>query len=170
MRKRRYKVLFCDLDGTLIETLSGRAFPQGIWDMRFKFDVLDAIKRLSPEYVFLVTNQGGIALGHLSSSSFSQKLNYVCTVVSDYCGISQCSGAWCESMDPFDPRRKPHPGMLWEVLRRYPAALRIPAQSYLMIGDASGLDGQFSDTDRMTAAVFGIPYMDVSEFVSVYGQ
>ena len=71
MRTRRYKVLFCDLDGTLIEALSGRIFPQGIWDMRFRFDVLDAIKRLSPEYVFLVTNQGGIALGYLSSSSFS---------------------------------------------------------------------------------------------------
>lgn len=42
---KKYKILFCDLDGTLIETLSGKTFPKGIWDMKFKFDVLDAIKK-----------------------------------------------------------------------------------------------------------------------------
>lgn len=41
---KKYKVLFCDLDDTLIETLSGKTFPKGIWDMKIKFDVLDAIK------------------------------------------------------------------------------------------------------------------------------
>lgn len=40
---KKYKVLFCDLDDTLIETLSGKTFPKGIWDMKIKFDVLDAI-------------------------------------------------------------------------------------------------------------------------------
>ena len=39
---KKYKVLFCDMDGTLIETASGETFPKGIWDMKFKFDVLDA--------------------------------------------------------------------------------------------------------------------------------
>lgn len=41
---KKYKVLFADLDGTLIETISGNTFPKGIWDMRIRFDVLDAIK------------------------------------------------------------------------------------------------------------------------------
>lgn len=36
----------------------------------------------------------------------------------------------------------------------------------LMIGDAFGKDGQFSDSDRLTAENFGIDYIDVNDFVS----
>ena len=61
MKKTNYKILFADLDGTLITTASGKTFPEGIWDMKLRFDVLDAIKKLSPEFVCIVTNQGGIA-------------------------------------------------------------------------------------------------------------
>lgn len=35
----------------------------------------------------------------------------------------------------------------------------------LMIGDASGKEGQFSDSDKKTAENFGIDYMDVNDFV-----
>lgn len=35
----------------------------------------------------------------------------------------------------------------------------------LMIGDASGKEGQFSDSDKKTAENFGIDYMDVGDFV-----
>lgn len=33
---KKYKLLITDLDGTLIETLSGDTFPKGIWDMKIK--------------------------------------------------------------------------------------------------------------------------------------
>lgn len=39
-----------------------------------------------------------------------------------------------------------------------------------MIGDASGLEGQFSDSDKRTAENFGIDYLDVNEFVNLYNK
>lgn len=35
----------------------------------------------------------------------------------------------------------------------------------LMIGDASGKEGQFSDSDKKCAENFGIDYLDVNDFV-----
>ena len=54
---KEYKVIFADLDGTLIDTISGETFPKGIWDMRIRFDVLDKIKEIKPKCLLIVTNQ-----------------------------------------------------------------------------------------------------------------
>ena len=35
----------------------------------------------------------------------------------------------------------------------------------LMIGDASGKEGQFSDSDKKCAENFGIDYLDVNDFL-----
>lgn len=37
--------------------------------------------------------------------------------------------------------------------------------SLLMNGDASGKEGQFSDSDKKTAENFGIDYLDVEDFI-----
>ena len=47
---KEYKVIFADLDGTLIETISGETFPKGIWDMKLRFDVLDKIKEIKQSH------------------------------------------------------------------------------------------------------------------------
>ena len=39
-------------------------------------------------------------------------------------------------------------------------------QVMLMIGDASGKEWQFSDSDKKTAENFGIDYMDVEDFIN----
>ena len=38
----------------------------------------------------------------------------------------------------------------------------------LMIGDASGKEGQFSNSDKKTAENFGIDYMDVDDFIKYW--
>ena len=74
---KEYKVIFCDLDGTLIETISGEPFPKGIWDMKIKFDVLDAIKKLNHKCILIVSNQGGIEKGFVNRRKFEFKMEYI---------------------------------------------------------------------------------------------
>ena len=162
------KILFADLDGTLIKTKSGKTFPKGIWDMEFRFEVLDAIKKLNPEYILIASNQGGIERGFVNALKFRAKLEYITRSIREYCGII-CYAMYCETNDKSDTYRKPNTGMLHSLLEKY---VRddfdyIKSKS-LMIGDASGKEGQFSDTDKKTAENFGIDYMDVDDFISYY--
>lgn len=168
---KKYKVLFCDMDGTLIETASGETFPKGIWDMKFKFDVMDAIKNLNPEEIFIVTNWGGIEKGLVPESFIYVKCEYVSYSIMDYCDIDT-RFKYCGSNDRSNPMRKPNTGMLEELFDNYNTwkDFSLEVEDCLMIGDASGLEGQFSDSDKKTAENFGIDYMDVSEFVNVYGK
>lgn len=109
---KTYKVLFADLDGTLIETISGETFPKGIWDMRLKFDVLDQIKRLNPLYVFIVSNQGGIESGYVDRLNFVYKSEYIVRAIREYTGITNVQYDFCASNNPDDIFRKPNCGML----------------------------------------------------------
>lgn len=159
------KVIFCDLDGTLIETISGETFPKGIWDMRIKLDVLDAIKKLNPEYVLIVSNQGGIENGFVDAQKFSIKLFYIVESINEYCGC-ECYAMYCDTNNKSDPHRKPNTKMLETLLEDYIGDdVEYIKQKSLMIGDASGKEGQFSDSDKKTAENFGIDYMDVNDFV-----
>ena len=160
------KVIFCDLDGTLIETISGETFPKGIWDMRLKFDVIDAIKKLNPEYILIVSNQGGIESGFVDRYDFKIKSEYITRAIREYCGCKSYS-MYCETNDKTDIYRKPNTGMLDYLTELYVGDdFNYIKQKSLMIGDASGKEGQFSDSDKKTAENFGIDYMDVNDFVN----
>lgn len=166
MDLKNKKVIFCDLDGTLIDTISGETFPKGIWDMRIKFDVLDAIKKLSPQYVFIVSNQGGIERGFVDEFDFKYKFGYIACVIREYC-ICECYGMYCGTNDKTDIDRKPNTGMLETLLKAYVEDnFDDIKQKSLMIGDASGKEGQFSDSDKKTAENFGIDYIDVNDFIN----
>ena len=159
------KILFCDLDGTLIETISGATFPKGIWDMKIRFDVLDTIKKLNPEYVLIVSNQGGIESGFVDAHDFRAKSEYIARAIREYCGC-ECYAMYCDTNNESDPYRKPNTKMLETLLEDYVGDdFDFIKQKSLMIGDASGKEGQFSDSDKKTAENFGIDYMDVNDFV-----
>ena len=160
------EIIFCDLDGTLIDTISGETFPKGIWDMRIRFDVLDAIKKLNPEYILIVSNQGGIESGFIDAPKFNTKLLYIVRAIGEYCGC-ECYAMYCDTNDKSDPYRKPNTKMLEIMLDDYVGYdFDYIKQKSLMIGDASGKEGQFSDSDKKTAENFGIDYMDVNDFIN----
>ena len=161
------KILFADLDGTLIETISGETFPKGIWDMKLRFDVLDAIKKLNPQYILIASNQGGIESGIVNEFNFRTKLEYIVNTIWEYCDC-ECYGVYYSTNDKSNQWRKPNTKMLEDLLTYYVGYdfEGIKPKS-LMIGDASGKEGQFSDSDKKTAENFGIDYMDVDDFVEL---
>ena len=160
-----YKILFTDLDGTLIKTNSGEIFPKGIWDMKFRFDVLDAIKKLNPKYVLIVSNQGGIESGFVNYDNFQAKAEYISRAIGEYCECEVYS-EFCATNDKEDEYRKPNTGMLEQLTENYVGDdFEYIKSVSLIIVDASCKEGQFSNTDKKTAENFGIDYLDVDDFV-----
>lgn len=163
-------ILFADLDGTLIDTISGSTFPKGIWDMSPKLYVWDKIKELQPECVCIVSNQGGIEKGFVDEENFKKKAEYIIRSMTEYTGVRTIIH-YCRSNDPKDDLRKPNTGMLTNSIHRSVRFMGIDDNKagMLMIGDASGKEGQFSDSDLKTAQNFGIDYLDVNDFVRNVG-
>lgn len=168
---KKYEVIFADLDGTLIDTLSGKTFPEGIWDMKIKFDVLDKIKEINPLCLLIVTNQGGIEKGFVNRRNFEFKMEYLCRSIKEYTGI-EVEYSYCEKNDPNYKYRKPNTGMLdslgYKMINRGIIPNGIETNKMLMIGDASGKEGQFSDSDKKCAENYDIDYIDVNDFIN-YG-
>ena len=169
MIMKQYEVIFADLDGTLINTISGKTFPKGIWDMKLNFDVLDAIKKVNPKCLLIVTNQGGIEKGFVNERNFQFKMEYICRSIKEYTGI-EVEYSYCTSNDKDNKYRKPNIGMIdsltREMIKRGIIENGICTDNILMIGDASGKEGQFSDSDKRCAENAGFDYMDVVDFVT----
>lgn len=158
------RILFCDLDGTLIKTISGKPFAEDVTDFRLRKDVLDKIRSVaSIAHIAIVTNQGGIPK-FVSKRDFEAKLKAVGMFLTMYTGCP-VRAAYCDSLDKDNPSRKPNPGMLESLYAGdYPS---YDKSQMLMIGDASGKPGQFSDSDKKCAENFGIDYLDVEDFVNI---
>ena len=165
---KKYKTIFADLDGTLIDTVSGSTFQKGIWDMKFKFDVLDKIKAMNPELILIVSNQGGIEKGYVDEGDFCIKAKYITCAIAKYCNVKAVRMQVCTSNDKDDKNRKPNTGMLEFLYQRSMGSNWEQMKGEcLMIGDASGKEGQFSDSDKKCAENFGIDYLDVEDFVHI---
>ena len=161
-------ILFADLDGTLIQTASGKTFAEDCTDFRIRKDVLDKIKCMD-ELVFIciVTNQGGIPK-YTPKHDFEAKLSAIIQFITNYCYDIEVFARYCISEDGTNPNRKPNTGMLESIMNddlRWTGKPFKDKANMLMIGDASGKDGQFSDSDKVCAERFGIDYLDVEDFL-----
>ena len=161
------KVLFIDLDGTLIKTISGKTFPEDCSDFRINLKALNKIKEKLPhlEYLFIVSNQGGISKGYIKLEEFEAKFNSIITFLEYYLPIRFVSGQFCTSTDPKDIYRKPNIGMLQFELDTF--GLTISKDKILMFGDYAGTEGDFSNSDKKCAENFGIDYIGVKDFLEL---
>ena len=172
------RILFADLDGTLIQTASGKTFAEDCTDFRIRKDVLDKIKCMDGlRFLHIVTNQGGVPQ-YISRKELEAKLCGIIHFIQAYLNKEsafmpdendiEVGVDYCISMDKDHPCRKPNTGMLENFIDgklRFAAKWLKEKKNMLMIGDASGKPGQFSDSDKKCAENFGIDYLDVEDFL-----
>ncbi len=170
MKLENKKIVFSDLDGTLIETLTGETFPKGVWDVKLKFDVFAKLSETFPNmtHFFIVTNQGGIEKGTVNGYNFRKKLEWVKAALVEWFGRPNLvvDGIVCTSTDRGDHYRKPNTGMLESLVNHY-FKVNPEKSEMIMIGDASDEVRDFSDSDKITAENYGIDYIDVRDFLKM---
>lgn len=174
------RVLFIDLDYTLIHTSSGNLSPTFIGDIKFDTYVLESIARLALThdtkmlYVFIISNQGGISAGFVDLHAFNTKIEFIAEAIRDYMRSRWIENVevqfqFCTSNNKDDNMRKPNRGMFDMMRHTYlPTELVDDYDSMMMVGDVSGKEGNYSDSDRMFADNCGIYYMDVNDFKNTY--
>ncbi|GMM33389.1 polynucleotide 3'-phosphatase [Saccharomycopsis crataegensis] len=179
-----------DLDGTLINTKSGRKFAMGADDWKwFNDKVVNKLVDASLTYDFIVifSNQGGIVANDPASKSytnFNKKLTSILGVLNnkevknvllyaapklpaalkknpDYCDKSP-------EKNPFVRNRKPNTGM-WDQLMKDLSIKEVVNTavdfgSSIFIGDAAGRKKDFSDSDKQFAENIGIKFSTPDDF------
>lgn len=164
------EVLFIDLDGTLIKTISEGTFPDDISDFRIQLPVLSKIAKAFPklEYMFIVTNQGGAGI-HFDAAEMEAKIQSISVFCKRYLmhhmpTFITANHQVCFALDKSNPLRKPNTGMLENCV---PIHSVEDKSKMIMIGDASGKEGDHSDSDKKCAENFGIDYLDVRDFLNL---
>ncbi|MBD8028640.1 HAD family hydrolase [Ureibacillus sp. Re31] len=128
------KAVFLDRDGVINEVLTNRVkFVNRPKDFYFLPGVPEAIKQLNNhfDYIFVVTNQGGVGLGYMKESQLINIHEHMIKELAKYGAIVH-EVAFC----PHKPKagcecRKPGSKMIIDLSRKYDVSL---ADSY-MVGD-----------------------------------
>lgn len=156
-----YNIVFIDLDNTLIETYSGDTFPRCIADMKLIWKTWNTLrdwaKNRKDWKVFIITNQNGIQRGYVNEESWKIKIMYICQALWEYLGKSG-KVDYIYSISKSSPMYKPGIGMF-----EYFWKPKYNKSDAVMIGDAAGKDGDFSDSDLKAAKNFGIDFIDVDD-------
>ena len=172
------QLIFIDLDDTLIKTVSGCQFPVNITDMQFNIHAVEALQNLAYhnklKAICIVSNQGGIEKGYLLESDFRVKLEAVRSMLERTVSMICLKpiavyAVYCTSNNANCPDRKPNTRMLSNLQAKLADEqiidTHLPKHAMLMVGDASGKPGDFSDSDAKTAENYGIDYLDVDDFI-----
>ena len=141
-------ILFCkiidlcifDLDGTLVSTKSGNTFRKSADDWQWIPGRLGKVQALGNQVnIGLATNQGGIAFGYFPfidlMNEIQKAVDEIRTMPAN--AVKVCwthpKGTIAEYHVEDDPRRKPNPGMLFEVMEEF--QFPINPSRVLFVGD-----------------------------------
>lgn len=138
-------ILFCDIDGTLTETISGETFKRHPHDVKIISGADNAIADFvkSGYKCVGVSNQGGVGAGHKSLEDAIAEMKYTQELFPDLEKILFCPDfegrivyqvcVGIVSTNGGSNFRKPGAGMIEFVLKHQP--IKIDKQACLMVGD-----------------------------------
>lgn len=147
--------VFLDRDGVINEVLTRRVkFVNKPGDLYFLPGVSEAIKKLNMhfDYIFVVTNQGGVGLGFMKEAQLISIHDHMIAVLKKkgatiheavYCAHKPKSGCSC---------RKPHSKLIEDLAEKYSVDL---TKSY-MVGD--------TDTDIMAGKKAGTKAVFIGKY------
>jgi len=160
-KQHKNRVLFLDLDSTIIETKSGETFPKDVNDWKFKKGILKAIaKKVSNiDIICIVTNQGGIDEGYYTPLDISQKVQIIIENIKHYINLYYSSVEYL-NIDFAKPiicvgkkeNRKP---LVAEDLKLHTFE-DMDFENSLMVGDASGLWRRIPGTPKEITKQFSL--------------
>ena len=150
MEDKRKDAGFLDMDGTIIETKSGHTFPIDEDDWEFKSGILDKLRFLNEnfDFVFIVSNQGGIEAGHYKHEDVRIKFDFIKKCLKESSII--IDDMHFSPYNSYHYNRKPNPEFAYRMAIKY----QLDLSKCVMIGDASGIEisdlvGTLTDKDGL---------------------
>jgi len=139
--KEPYKCVIFDLDGTLVQTMSGDKFRKTAKDWKWLPNRLERCQQLRNDGVILgiATNQAGVAFewSRFTEREMQREIDIVAYSIGaspfavKVCYTTPNEKALLHYWGPFDKRRKPGPNMLLEIIE----AAEMAKTHILMVGD-----------------------------------
>lgn len=130
-----FKCYIFDVDGTLVTTKKGGVYRHGADDWQWLPGRLEKLKGLreSGAKIAFATNQGGVGYGFMTEGDIAYELAKMSNEGGFHAGCACYThpNARLSNYRYEDPRRKPGPGMLLEIMEK----LSIVIQETVMIGD-----------------------------------
>lgn len=143
------KILFMDLDHTLIYPKSGNTFPTDINDWAIIEGVPFAIAKYAKDGYrpIIVSNQGGIKLGHSTEKETHEKFR---AVIQEICRIGGMEPSlfryfFCTTNNKENHFRKPNPGMADAAASMIDG--EIDWENCIMVGDMDTDEGFAKNAD-----------------------
>jgi D-glycero-D-manno-heptose 1,7-bisphosphate phosphatase len=175
MREMSKKILFCDIDDTLTQTISGHTFKKHPNDVKVFESASKSLRYFAAlDFTIVgISNQAGVSKGYKTLEEAVKEMTYTISLIPDLSLIKfcpdfegeQCCTVWKDEYNfTINPKfkglyRKPHNGMIESVLCAFDDINR---SECLMTGDRA--------EDKMAADASRIPFIWAQDWRTKYGN